>query len=211
MQDHNKNIVLFGFMGTGKSAIARRLGDRLNCPVVEMDDLIEEREGMSISSIFAEKGERYFRRCERDLVKELSRDGGQIIATGGGVVLNPDNILNFEKSGIVLCLTARPEVILSRVAKETHRPLLEVENRREKIMELLSARRPFYDRIEDRIDTSDLSIEEIVDRIITVYDQNKDEWGNPNEEWRKNDKIRMIRRRHSGYGGQKELRENDEF
>ena len=170
-----KNIVLFGFMGTGKSAIARRLGDRLNCPVVEMDDLIEEREGMTISSIFSEKGEEYFRRCERELVMELSREGGKVIATGGGVVLNPDNIRDFENAGIALCLTARPEVILSRVGNETHRPLLEVENRLAKIEELLAVRRIFYDRIESRIDTSDLSIEEIVDRIITVYDQNSHE------------------------------------
>ena len=153
-------------MGTGKSAIARRLGDRLDCQVVEMDDLIEEREGMSISSIFSEKGEVYFRWCERELVIELSREGGKVIATGGGVVLNPDNIRDFERSGIVLCLIARPEVILSRVENETHRPLLEVENRLAKIEELLAARRIFYDRIESRIDTSDLTVEDVVGCII---------------------------------------------
>ncbi len=153
-------------MGTGKSAVAGLLGERLDCPIVEMDDLIEEREGMTIRRIFSEKGEAYFRRCERELVKDLSRKGGKIIATGGGVVLNPDNIRDFEKTGMVLCLTARPEVILSRVAKETHRPLLEVENRLDKIRELLSTRRQFYDRIEDRIDTSDLSIEEVVENIL---------------------------------------------
>ncbi|MEA1928735.1 MAG: shikimate kinase [Candidatus Auribacterota bacterium] len=162
-----KNIVLFGFMGTGKTAVACLLGDRLNFPVVEMDDLIEEREGMSISRIFAEKGERYFRECERELVMELSREGGKIIATGGGVVLNPDNIRDFEKTGIVLCLTARPEVILSRVSNETHRPLLEVENRLEKIEQLLAVRRTFYDRIEYRIDTSDLTIDQVVDQILS--------------------------------------------
>jgi len=97
-----KNIVLFGFMGTGKTAIARCLGDRLNCSVVEMDDLIEAREEMSISRIFTEKGERYFRQCERELVIELSREGGKIIATGGGVILNPENIEDFKKTGIVL-------------------------------------------------------------------------------------------------------------
>jgi shikimate kinase len=166
-----KNIVLFGFMGTGKSAVAGLLGERLDCPVVEMDDLIEEREGMLISRIFKEKGEAYFRQRERELVKDLSREGGKIIATGGGVVLNPDNIRDFEKTGIVLCLTVRPEVILSRVKNETHRPLLEVENRLEKIKKLLAARRQFYDRIKDRIDTSDLSIEQVVDRIMFAYNR----------------------------------------
>ena len=170
-----KNIVLFGFMGTGKTAIARCLGDRLNCSVVEMDDLIEAREEMSISRLFTEKGERYFRQCERELVKALSREGGKIIATGGGVILNPKNIEDFKKTGIVLCLTARPEVILSRVDKETHRPLLEVENRMEKIKELLATRRPYYDRIEEHIDTSDLSIDQVAEWIMFSYNRIMDE------------------------------------
>jgi len=173
-----KNIVLFGFMGTGKTAIARCLGDRLNCPVVEMDDLIEESRGVSISRIFAEKGERYFRRCERELVIALSREGGKIIATGGGVILNPENIEDFKKTGIVFCLTARPEVIMSRVENENHRPLLEVANRLEKIQELLVARRPYYDRIEEHIDTSDLSIDQVAEQIMFSYNRIKNggEW-----------------------------------
>lgn len=164
-----KNIVLFGFMGTGKSAVARILGERLDLQVVEMDELIEEREGMSISAIFAEKGEDYFRRLERELVKELSRFGGRVIATGGGVVLNPDNITDFQKKGIVLCLTARPVVIERRLAEENHRPLLEVDNRLEKIKILLAARQCYYKRIENQIDTSDLEINQVVDSIITKY------------------------------------------
>ncbi len=172
-----KNIILFGFMGTGKTAIARQLGERLDRPVVEMDDLIEKREGMSISRIFAGKGEAYFRQSERELVMDLSREGGKIIAPGGGVVLNPDNIRDFEKTGIVLCLTARPEVILKRVKNETHRPLLEGEDRLGRIKKMLSARRPFYTRIEHQIDTSDLSIEEVVDRILFVYNRIMDDEG----------------------------------
>ena len=170
-----KNIVLFGFMGTGKTAIARLLGERLDRPVVEMDDLIEEREGTTISRIFAEKGEAYFRQQERELVMNLSREGGKIIATGGGVVLNPVNIRDFEKTGIAVCLTARPEVILKRVENETYRPLLEVENRLKKIEKLLASRRPFYDRVEHQISTSDLRVEEVVDRILFVYNRIMDE------------------------------------
>jgi len=175
-----KNIVLFGFMGTGKTAIARCLGDRLNCPVVEMDDLIESREGMSISRIFEEKGERYFRRFERELVIELSRDGGKLIATGGGVILNPENIEDFKKTGIVFCLTARPEVIMSRVGQETHRPLLEVENRLEKIKELLGVRQHYYDRIGHQIDTSELSVVRVADRILSAYTLSKNGDGEKN-------------------------------
>ena len=160
--------MLFGFMGTGKTAVARRLGKKLGRPVVEMDDTIEEREEMPISRIFKEKGEAYFRRCERELVKELSRSEGKVIASGGGVVLNPDNIKNFGENGILFCLNARPEVILKRVEGESHRPLLEVENRREKVEKLLSARRRFYEQIDHQIDTSDLSVEEVIEKIFSV-------------------------------------------
>ena len=163
-----KNIVLFGFMGTGKTAVARALGEELGRPVVEMDKIIEEEEGMTISRIFEEKGEEHFRRRERELVKELSRSGGRVITTGGGVVLNPDNIKDFHENGILICLTARPKVILERVEDETHRPLLEVKNLRETIEKILSTRRPFYERVYHQIDTSDLSVNEVVNKISAI-------------------------------------------
>ncbi len=159
--------MLFGFMGTGKSAVGRLLGERLHRPVVEMDEIIEEREGMSISRLFIERGEAYFRKRERALAEELSRRRGQIVATGGGVVLDPDNIRDFAWSGLLVCLTARPEVILKRVENESHRPLLEKGDRLETIRRMLDDRRIFYDRIEYRIDTSDLSVDQIVRNIIS--------------------------------------------
>ena len=166
--DGNPNIVLFGFMGTGKSAVARRLGERLDRPVIEMDALIEEREGMAISRIFAERGEEYFRKLERELVKELSARRGAVIATGGGVVLDPDNVSDLSRFGLPVCLNARTGVILSRVSRETHRPLLEGEGRAEKIERLLRLRKPFYRRIPHQLDTSDLSVEEVADRIVAL-------------------------------------------
>ena len=164
-----RNIVLFGFMGTGKSAVAEALGRKLGMPVAEMDAIIEEREGNSISRIFADKGEDYFRRRERELVRELGRRRGMIIATGGGVVLDPDNIRDLGGSGILVCLRARPRVILERVEEETHRPLLEVSNRLEIIETKLESRRPFYDRIDHQIETSGLTVEEVADRIADIY------------------------------------------
>ncbi len=163
-----RNIVLFGFMGTGKSAVARRLGETLNLPVIEMDSLIEEREGRAISRIFAERGEEYFRNLERELVRELSACRRAVIATGGGVVLNPENVRDLSRFGLPVCLTARPEVILERLAEESHRPLLERTDREATVKRMLKARRPYYDRIPHRVDTSDLSVEEVTERIISL-------------------------------------------
>ncbi|MDP8213729.1 MAG: shikimate kinase [Candidatus Euphemobacter frigidus] len=163
-----KNIVLFGFMGTGKSAIARLLGERLDRPVVEMDEVIEEQEGMTISRLFMEKGEAYFRNRERELVGELSQAGGKIIATGGGVILNPDNIRELKRNGVLICLTASPEVILKRVRDEVHRPLLEGGDRLEMIRKILEERRLLYDRIDHQIDTSDMTVEQVVEEIFTM-------------------------------------------
>ncbi len=160
--------MLFGFMGTGKTVLAHLLGDRLGRPVMEMDDLIEEREGMKIGRIFAEQGEEYFRIKERELIRDLSREGGKIIATGGGVVLNQANIRDLEKNGILICLTARPEVILQRVADQTHRPLLESADRLETINQLLEERRPLYELIDHQIDTSDLTVNEVLERVLII-------------------------------------------
>ena len=166
--DTEKNIILFGFMGTGKSAIARLLGERLDRPVVEMDEVIEEQEGMTISRLFAEKGEAYFRNRERELVGELSQAGGKIIATGGGVVLNPANIKDLRRSGVLICLNARAEVILKRVRDEVHRPLLEVGDRLEMIERILEDRRLLYDRIDHQIDTSDMTVDQVVEEVLTM-------------------------------------------
>ena len=163
-----KNIVLFGFMGTGKSAVAHRLGAVLNRLVIEMDDLIEEQEGLAISQIFAERGEDYFRRQERKLVRELSRQRGKIIATGGGVVLDQRNIRDLSRGGWPVCLTARPEVILNRVAVASHRPLLERADRLETIEKMLRSRRGCYETIPHQIDTSDLNLQEVVTRILDL-------------------------------------------
>ena len=166
MKQRDKNIVLVGFMGTGKSAVARILGQILGRPVVETDRVIEEREGMEISRIFSEKGEEYFRLRERETIRELAAQTGRVIAAGGGAVIDPANVAALEKNGVLFCLNARPEAILRRLEGESHRPLLEGGDRRKRVEELLERRRPFYRRLKNQVETSDLSPEEVADKII---------------------------------------------
>jgi len=161
----DKNIVLFGFMGTGKTSVAKALAKDLKMRFVEMDAVIEEREAMKISDIFAKKGEPYFRALEKDLVKELAKEINMVISTGGGVVLDEDNIKEFKKNGMLFCLTAPPEIIYERVKNEKHRPLLAVADPLSKIKELLAARRPFYEKIKKQIDTTNKTVEEITEEI----------------------------------------------
>ncbi len=163
------NLVLVGFMGTGKTTVGRLLADRLGLPFVDMDARIVEREQRSISDIFAAEGEAYFRRVERDLVRELAAGPGCVIGTGGGVVLNPENLAAFAAGGLVVCLTARPETILERVRHDTSRPLLAGDDKGARILSLLEQRRPLYAAIPCRLDTSDLDAGAVADWILARY------------------------------------------
>jgi len=167
-----KNIVLVGFMGTGKTTIAKELARRLNFNYISIDELIEKRENKSISQIFAEKGESYFRDLESEIVKEVSQGNNLIIDAGGGVVLREENVLNLKKKGILICLKAKPEVILERTKGYTHRPLLNVPNPKERIEELLKIREPYYRKADYFIDTSNISVQEAVEKILEIIREN---------------------------------------
>lgn len=166
-----RNIVLFGFMGTGKTSVGMALASKLGMEFVDMDSIIEVRQKKSISKIFSEKGEPYFRRLERELVQELSAKKGLIIATGGGVVLDKENISDYGKTGTNICLTAKPEVIMKRVEADTARPLLKGDDRMQKIKKILADRKELYASVQNQIDTSDLSVEQVVENIIKIADQ----------------------------------------
>ena len=167
-----KNIVLVGFMGSGKTTVGRLLAERTGMPLVDMDTLIEERAGKSINDIFAEDGEPHFRSLEREIVKELSARSEQVISTGGGIVLNPDNITDFEKSGLVVCLLVDAETVLDRVRHDNTRPLL-AGDKEAKIIELLQSRKHLYESITHRIDTSGRpSPEPTAREIIDLYQTN---------------------------------------
>ena len=167
------NIILVGFMGTGKTTIGRALADQLKRDFVDMDIVLEARAGKPIPRIFAEDGEPAFRRMERDLVVELSRQGNLVIAAGGGIVLNPDNVHDFSATGHVICLMAAPDEILRRVSGSSHRPLLEQGDKAGRIRKLLMARQPFYDAMAAQVDTTGKAVAEIVVRVLDKIQNSK--------------------------------------
>jgi len=171
------NIVLFGFMGTGKTCVGRAVAERLGMTYVDLDDLIEAREGATISAIFAEKGEAYFRRVEAEVAAEAAKLERHVIATGGGVVLNEHNVRALEATGVGICLNAAAEAIYARVKDETHRPLLAAGdpagdpagNPLAKIRALLAYRAPFYARVSHQIETTGKPPEAIADEVVAIW------------------------------------------
>lgn len=163
-----RNIVLVGFMGTGKSSTGRVLAERLGRELLDMDTIIETREGMGIPQLFATKGEPYFRQLERALVRELAARDNLVIAPGGGIVLNPDNVRDFAATGRVICLRATPAQVLARVGHETHRPLLQSGDKLQKIQELLDRRKPLYDAIPLQVETDGKTAAAVADDILAL-------------------------------------------
>lgn len=161
-----KPIFLVGFMGTGKSAVAKQLAKRLSLPLIDLDDKIEEIAEMKIVDIFAQHGEATFREFERKALLEECEDSNCIVACGGGIVLNPENIRDMEEKGIAVCLDASPEVIHERTRHFSHRPLLNVADPLAKISEMLAARKDCYDKIAFHIDTDNINLDQVSDVII---------------------------------------------
>ena len=163
------NIALTGFMGTGKTAAGQTLARKLNKKLVETDALIEDRAGRSIPDIFARDGEIAFREMEIAVTKEVAAGHDQVIACGGGMVLNKINVDRLKENGVVVCLTASPGAILRRTGKDADgRPLLVTPDRAGRIRELLKYRRPYYERAADiTINTTRLSIDAVAETIIS--------------------------------------------
>ena len=161
------NIVLIGFMGVGKSTVSDYLSKILASPQVEMDQVIVNKEHMSINKIFEEYGEEYFRNCETNLLIELQKKNNQIVSCGGGVAMREINVREMKKNGRVVLLTASPETILERVKDSDERPLLRGRKNTEYISELMEIRRPKYRAAADIIvDTDHKNVEEIAEEIV---------------------------------------------
>ncbi|HBO97749.1 MAG TPA: shikimate kinase [Candidatus Omnitrophica bacterium] len=162
-----KNIVLIGFMGSGKSLTARRLAQLLKRKSVSIDELIEAREGRPIKQIFAESGESYFRDKEQEVVREVAGEDGLVIDCGGGVVLNPHNITRLKANGIIIHLNVSAQWAYERVKNKGTRPLLNVEPPKERIRELLKERQPLYAQAADMtLETDGKTVEEVAKEIV---------------------------------------------
>ncbi len=169
-----KNIVLTGFMGTGKTAVGKELTRLLNLKLIDVDTEIEKSEKITINEIFQRFGEPRFREIETEMIKKISQQKNVIISTGGGAVLKQENMDILRENGVIICLMATPETILKRTSNSDERPLLKVENPFEKIKQLLDFRRPYYEKADIMIDTENKTplqiAEEIIDKIKGMKD-----------------------------------------
>ncbi|MBN1374926.1 MAG: shikimate kinase [Dehalococcoidia bacterium] len=169
------NIALIGFMGAGKSTIARALASKLKKEYIELDSLIEAKAGKPISDIFRDDGEPAFRSLESKTVKRASLNTRAVISCGGGVVLNHSNMEQLKENAVIVYLQADQDVIMQRVkGSEDVRPLLNSADPCTTVAGLLAARHPLYEKFADIIiDTSDLKIEDVVKQIIAGLRERK--------------------------------------
>ncbi len=164
---NEKNLVLIGFMGSGKTSVGLKLSYKLKMPVEDTDKLIERREGKSIRQIFEEEGEEVFRKKETELLGELAdRQGRVIYSVGGGTPVREENRKLLRQLGTVVYLQISPETVYERLKGDTTRPLLQCENPLEKIRELMESRKEAYESCADIIIAVDLlDMEEILEQI----------------------------------------------
>jgi len=162
----DQNIILTGFMGSGKSTVGKLLAEQLGYEFIDTDQLIEKKEGMSIPDIFRERGEAAFRALERLVAKELGGKSSLVIATGGGLMLDDENAGILQKTGRVFCLVASPEEILRRISKnpEGDRPLLQADDPGKRVVELLQKRQEGYGQYQQII-TSGKTVVQVVHEL----------------------------------------------
>jgi 3-dehydroquinate synthase len=166
------NLILTGFMGTGKTTIGEQVAERLGAPFVDTDKIIVERLGKPVPEIFKDYGEPFFRAIEASICAELGQPKGWVVSTGGGALIRWENLKNIAGLGnIVICLTATPDEILHRLNQDTrNRPLVDnQEDRKRAIVNLLESRKEHYNRIRIRLDTTGRSVDELVEEVIAIY------------------------------------------
>lgn len=165
----NSNIVLCGFMGSGKSTVGKLLSDRLCMRLIDTDSYIEMKEEMTISEIFAQKGEEYFRNLELEVCRELSGMKNCIISTGGGTLLKECNVREIKKGGVVYFLNVSPSSVLKRLKHDTTRPLLQREDKETAVRELLTQRLPLYKKAADYVINADEPPKKVCSQILEIH------------------------------------------
>ena len=157
-------------MAVGKSAVGRNLAKRLYKHFVDLDRMIERRAGLKVREIFDAKGETYFRELEKQTLADVLKLPGHVIATGGGVVMDEENLRLLREKTLLVCLIASTDAILARVGNGTKRPLLKGPNRRERVEELLKQRADKYAQAHIIVDTSQLTLQQVVDHIVSAVE-----------------------------------------
>lgn len=170
-----QNLILIGFMGSGKSSLGVKLSYRLRMPVEDTDKLIERREGRSVNEIFMDDGESYFRQLETDLLRELAaKNGARIYSTGGGMPVKEENRVLLKKLGKVIYLRVSPETVYERLKGDSARPLLQCGDPLKRIRELLEEREEAYAACADIIiDADEADMESVLKRITSALDKRK--------------------------------------
>ncbi|WAM32469.1 shikimate kinase [Caldicellulosiruptor naganoensis] len=170
-----KNIVLTGFMGSGKTTIGRLIAEKLKIDLVDTDSEIIKEFGLTIDQIFEIHGEKKFRECEKRVIERVSKLENVVISTGGGVVLDPENVRLLRKNGVIYFLYASPESILKRLKDDNTRPLLKNGDKLSNIIRLMNLRMPFYKNCDFEINTDILSPDLVAEKIISIH-MAKESW-----------------------------------
>ena len=163
-----KNIVLIGFIGAGKTGVSLYLAEVLKRRRVSTDELIEAKEKRSIVQIFQDSGEAYFRRMEKEIVEELALAENLIIDCGGGIILQQENLDRLKKNGMLVYLSASPQMVYERVKNNSQRPLLNVADPQMNIRELLQARKFYYEQADHTIDTNHKTVEQTAKEVLLI-------------------------------------------
>ncbi|MEI6567402.1 MAG: shikimate kinase [Verrucomicrobiota bacterium] len=164
-----RNLSLIGFMGTGKSSVGRVVAGLLGFEFLDTDQEIEGLSGKSVSAIFEQHGEPTFREWERQICGMLEEKSGVVIATGGGLPIQEQNLESLKRHSLVICLWATPSTILERVGGHVHRPLLMDANRDEKIRTLLSQRESHYRKADVLVNTEMRSMTEVAQQVLHQF------------------------------------------
>lgn len=168
-QRHIRNLALIGFMGTGKTTVGQCVAQQLDFEFLDTDHLIESRARKRIADIFAQDGEAAFRALERQVVADLAQRERVVVATGGGLGADPENLASLRRHALIVCLWATPEVIWQRVSRHAHRPLLQVPDPQARIRELLAARAPVYKEADVLVYSGTRQSHEVAQQVMQHF------------------------------------------